>query len=233
VKIAIAMDGTRVSAHFGHCEKYAIFNANDGMISRGEDLDSPGHEPGKLPRFLAEQNVELIIAGGMGPRAIDLFCQNGIEVILGASGDVDAVAEAYIRGDLTTGESTCHHGPEDECGHDEKEGSVICITAQAPGMDAPFEERFGRAPYFIFLDLKTAGVDSVANPFADASGGVGPRAVSLVVEKGAQYLLTGQMGGNAAEALAASGVKAYSYRGGGTVTDAVKAYLAGNLPSLS
>ena len=233
VKIAIAMDGTRVSEHFGHCQKYAIFTVQNSMIIRGDDLDSPGHEPGKLPRFLAEHGANLVIAGGMGPRAIDLFHENGIDVILGASGDVDAVAQAYIRGDLTTGQSTCHHGPDDECGHDEKEGAIICITAQAPGVDAPFEDRFGRAPYFIILNLKTGAVESVPNAFAEASGGVGPRAVSIVVDHGAQYLITGQMGGNAAEALVASGIKAYSYRGGGTVADAVKAFLAGNLPSIS
>lgn len=232
MKIAIAMDGTRVSEHFGHCQKYAIFTVQNSMIIRGEDLDSPGHEPGKLPRFLAEHGVNLVIAGGMGPRAIDLFHESGIDVILGASGDVDAVAQAYIRGDLTPGQSTCHHGADDECGHEEKEGAVICITAQATGVDAPFEERFGRAPYFIILNLKTGTVESVQNAFAQASGGVGPRAVSIVVDHGAQYLITGQMGGNAAEALVASEIKAYSYRGGGTVTDAVKAFLAGNLTAL-
>ncbi|MDO8841099.1 NifB/NifX family molybdenum-iron cluster-binding protein [Methanocalculus sp.] len=232
MKIGIAMDGTRVSEHFGHCQKYAIFNAENSMIIRAEDLDSPGHEPGKLPRFLAEHGVNLVIAGGMGPRAIDLFHENGIDVILGVAGDVDFVAQEYIRGNLTPGESTCHHGSEEECGSEEK-GSVICVTAKAPGMDAAVEERFGRAPFFTFIDLKTATVDSIPNAFADASGGVGPRAVSVVMEHGAQFLITGQMGGNAAEALTASGIKAYSYRGDGTVADAVKAYLAGNLTKLA
>lgn len=227
------MDGTEVSAHFGHCQKYAIFSVENDKTIRGADLNSPGHEPGKLPRFLAEHGANLVIAGGMGPRAIDLFHQNGIDVILGVSGDVDSVAEAYVRGDLTAGESTCHHGPEDECGHDDREGAIICITAQAAGVDAPFEERFGRAPYFIILNLKTGTIESVQNAFAQASGGVGPRSVSMIVDNGAQYLITGQMGGNAAEALATSGIKAYSYRGGGTVADAVKAFLAGNLPSIS
>lgn len=231
VKIAIATDGNRVSAHFGHCEKYALFKAENNIIIRGDDLDNPGHEPGKLPRFLADHGVDIVIAGGMGPRAIDIFQQNGIDVILGVSGNVDSVAQAYIRGDLATGESTCHHDSTDECGPEEK-GSIICITAKGAGMDAQFEERFGRAPYFIFLDLKTGAVKSLQNAFAEATGGVGPRAVSAVQDHGAHYLITGQMGGNAAEALAISEIKAYSYRGGGTVSDAVKAYLAGDLKTL-
>jgi predicted Fe-Mo cluster-binding NifX family protein len=112
-KIAIAKDGNRVSEHFGHCEGYAIFDVEDSIIFRQDDLASPGHEPGRLPAFLAEHGIDLIIAGGMGPRAIELFEQNNIGVILGVGGNIDFVAQAYIAGQLTPGESSCHHGHED------------------------------------------------------------------------------------------------------------------------
>jgi len=52
----------------------------------------------------------------MGPRAIELFHANGIEVLLGVSGNVDYVAQDYIAGRLSPGESTCHHGAGEECG---------------------------------------------------------------------------------------------------------------------
>lgn len=108
----------------------------------------------------------------------------------------------------------------------------ICVTARASGIEAPVEERFGRAPYFVFVDTETGEAQSIANGFADAAGGVGPRAVQLVADSGADVLITGQMGGNAARALQASGIKAYTYRGAGRVADAVEEYSAGKLQPL-
>ena len=116
MRIAVAQDGNKVSEHFGHCEGYAIFDVEESIIYRRDDLPSPGHEPGRLPVFLAEHGVNLIIAGGMGPRAIDLFHGNGIEVLLGISGNVDYIAQGYIAGRLSPGESSCHHEDGGECG---------------------------------------------------------------------------------------------------------------------
>jgi predicted Fe-Mo cluster-binding NifX family protein len=115
MRIAIAQDGNKVSEHFGHCGEYAIFDVEDSIIYRRDDLPSPGHEPGRLPVFLAEHGVNLIIAGGMGPRAVDIFHENGVEVLLGISGNVDYVAQDYIAGRLSPGESSCHHEDGGEC----------------------------------------------------------------------------------------------------------------------
>ncbi|HZD43848.1 MAG TPA: NifB/NifX family molybdenum-iron cluster-binding protein [Methanomicrobiales archaeon] len=107
--IAIAKDGNRVSEHFGHCESYALYRIDNEIIFKAGDLKSPGHEPGRLPAFLAEQNITHVIAGGMGPKAIQLFENYGIQVILGISGNVDRVAQDFIAGRILPGESSCHH----------------------------------------------------------------------------------------------------------------------------
>jgi predicted Fe-Mo cluster-binding NifX family protein len=117
MKVAIAKDGDIVSEHFGHCSEYAVFDVADGKIIERSLLQSPGHEPGKLPGFLAAHKVTHVIAGGMGPRAVDLFCANNIEVFLGIAGPVDAVIEAFIEGRITPGQSSCTHGEGHEgCG---------------------------------------------------------------------------------------------------------------------
>jgi len=108
----------------------------------------------------------------------------------------------------------------------------VCITARAAGTDAMTEQRFGRAPYFVFVDTETGKSESVANPLVDAAGGVGPRAVQALAEHGATILVTGQVGGNAARALEAGGIKAYAYRGSGSVADALTEYTAGDLQPL-
>jgi predicted Fe-Mo cluster-binding NifX family protein len=110
MKLAIAQDEGRVSAHFGHCEGYAIYQIRDSVIYRHEELASPPHEPGKLPEFLASHDVTHVIAGGMGPKAADLFGRSGIHVILGVSGPVDIIAQDFIAGRIVPGESSCHHG---------------------------------------------------------------------------------------------------------------------------
>jgi len=109
MKVAVAKEGNIVSAHFGHCASYAVYNVNGTEVTREEDLLSPGHEPGRLPAFLSEHKVDFIIAGGMGPRAVELFCSYGIEVVLGVSGDIDDVVSEFARGNLKSGESMCHH----------------------------------------------------------------------------------------------------------------------------
>lgn len=110
---------------------------------------------------------------------------------------------------------------------------IICITARSTGMDAPVEERFGRAPYFVFVETETGKAESVENLLVDAAGGVGPRAVQMLAEHSATVVITGQVGGNAAKALEAGGIKAYAYHGSGSVAAALAEYTAGNLQPIS
>lgn len=96
----------------------------------------------------------------------------------------------------------------------------ICITAQGTTLDSPVEERFGRAPYFICIESETGGYEAVENSAAAGSGGVGPKAAQILVRRGVNALISGQVGGNARDVLSASGIAMYVYRGGGTVRDA-------------
>jgi predicted Fe-Mo cluster-binding NifX family protein len=112
MRYAIPVTGGRLAAHFGHCEAFAIFDIDEstGQIAGKELVPSPGHQPGFLPGWLAEQGVSGIIAGGMGPRAVGLFEDNRVEVILGAPEDEpEQVLKAYLAGALTTGDNVCDH----------------------------------------------------------------------------------------------------------------------------
>ena len=117
MKIAIASEGKMVTEHFGHCEGFIIFEAENGQITESETVPNPGHRPGFLPNFLNDKGVNVIISGGMGGGAIDIFNEKNIEVIVGASGDAQAAAEAYLKGELESTGSVCHeHQHSDECG---------------------------------------------------------------------------------------------------------------------
>lgn len=117
MKIAIATDGNVVSGHFGHCEGFTIYDLKDDKIESKNLVENPGHKPGFLPKFLNEKGIDLIISGGMGRKAIDLFNENEIDVITGATGDIDAVMETYISGDLVSDGSVCNkHEHSGDCG---------------------------------------------------------------------------------------------------------------------
>ncbi len=117
MKIAVASEGKMVTEHFGHCEAFTIFEAKDNQITSKEVVPNPGHRPGFLPVFLHEKGVNVIISGGMGGGAVDIFNEKGIEVITGASGDAEASANSYLRSELKSTGSVCHqHQHADECG---------------------------------------------------------------------------------------------------------------------
>ncbi len=118
MKIAVASEGKLVTEHFGHCESFIIFESENGQIIKSETVANPGHKPGFLPNFLNDMGVNVIISGGMGGGAIDIFNEKNIEVIVGASGDAQNAAEDYLKGTLKSTGSVCHeHQHSDECGN--------------------------------------------------------------------------------------------------------------------
>ena len=112
MKIAIPITGDVLSAHFGHCETFALIDVDPEAkkILRRTDIEPPPHEPGLLPSWLKKQGANLIIAGGMGRRAQDLFAESKIAVLVGApSEQPEKLAADYLNGTLTTGENVCDH----------------------------------------------------------------------------------------------------------------------------
>lgn len=117
MKIAVAAMGTTVAGHFGHCENFRFFDTEDGRILSEQSVPNPGHRPGFLPNFLADHGAQVVIAGGMGGGAVDIFNERGVQVIVGAQGDARAAVEAYLRGELVSTGSVCHeHQHAGECG---------------------------------------------------------------------------------------------------------------------
>ncbi len=118
MRIAIAGEGTNVTEHFGHCSVFLLFDVENGKITKEDSIPNPGHKPGFLPNFLADRGVNVIISGGMGGGAVEIFNERNVEVVVGASGDARAAAESYLKGDLKTTGSVCHeHQHHDECGN--------------------------------------------------------------------------------------------------------------------
>ena len=111
MKIAIPLESGRLCMHFGHCEQFALVETDeqDNIVDKTL-VTPPPHEPGVLPAWLSEQGADVIIAGGMGQRAQELFGKNDITVVVGAPSETpEEVVGAYLAGTLDTGENVCDH----------------------------------------------------------------------------------------------------------------------------
>ena len=110
--IAIPVADGRLCMHFGHSEQFALLDVDskEKKILNSRHIDPPPHQPGLLPRWLHDQGVNLVIAGGMGQRAQGIFAEQGIEVLVGAPAESpDTLARSYLDGTLQPGANTCDH----------------------------------------------------------------------------------------------------------------------------
>ena len=81
-----------------------------GEIAAEEIVEAPPHQPGLLPQWLAERGTDVVLAGGMGGRARDLFDRHGITVVVGVGeGDPKRMVEQYLKGTLSTESNPCDH----------------------------------------------------------------------------------------------------------------------------
>jgi len=110
MKFAIPLAEGKLTAHFGHCQEFALVEVEDNQIKSKEALVPPPHEPGVLPKWLHDLGTNVIIAGGMGARALDLFAQNDIEVIVGAPAlTPEELVQQYLDNTLQTHGNVCDH----------------------------------------------------------------------------------------------------------------------------
>jgi predicted Fe-Mo cluster-binding NifX family protein len=96
--------------HFGRCHHYTLADIEDGKVKEVSVVDNPFYdshdEPGEVPNFIQGQGADVMITGGIGPKAIGFFNQFGIEVVTGASGRVGDAVNSYLKG-ILSGSAPC------------------------------------------------------------------------------------------------------------------------------
>ena len=112
MRYAVPVSGGLISPHFGRCEQFALFDIDEEgkEVIKKEFIASPGHEPGLLPGWLAEQGVSVVIASGMGSRAQSLFSQSRIKVVVNVlESDPERAVRDYLAEKLELGDEACDH----------------------------------------------------------------------------------------------------------------------------
>jgi len=104
----------------------------------------------------------------------------------------------------------------------------IAITSTGKTLDSQVDQRFGRAAYFIIVETQTMDFNVLENENAAAVGGAGISAARAMTDAGAEAVLTGNCGPNAAQTLTAAGIKLYTAVAG-TVAKAVELFKSGRL----
>ncbi len=113
MRIAISTEenqglASKVAQHFGRCPFYVLIDVEEDEINTVSSIANPhfqSHAPGMVPNFINDQQVNVMISGGMGGRAIQFFQQFGIEVATGAAGTAQDALSAYLNGELSGGSS--------------------------------------------------------------------------------------------------------------------------------
>ncbi len=108
----------------------------------------------------------------------------------------------------------------------------IAVTSTGPSLDAALDPRFGRCSYFVFVETDDMSFKAVENPNLALGGGAGIQSGQLVSQKGAQLILTGNLGPNAFQTLSAAEIDVITGCSG-TVAEAVAQYKAGKLQAAS
>jgi predicted Fe-Mo cluster-binding NifX family protein len=107
---AIPLEDGKLCSHFGHCQQFAIINVEDKSIKANKLVTPPPHEPGLLPRWLADMGVTNVITGGIGQKALDLFEQNKIDVNYGAQSKTPKeLVQDWLDNTLQLGDNSCDH----------------------------------------------------------------------------------------------------------------------------
>jgi len=110
MRIAVTYDNGSVWQHFGKTEYFKFYDIEDGKVTGTEVLSTGEAGHGALADFLAANNAETVICGGVGSPMIDRLESFGIKAYPGVTGDADAAVESLLAGTLDTDASAVHDG---------------------------------------------------------------------------------------------------------------------------
>lgn len=109
MRIAVTYEDEKVFQHFGHTEKFKLYDVEDDEILSSEVFDSNGSGHGALAGLLSEHDIDTLICGGLGDGAYNALTEAGIEVIAGVEGSCDEAVAKYIKGELVSTGVNCNH----------------------------------------------------------------------------------------------------------------------------
>lgn len=115
MKIAVTYENGHIFQHFGHTEEFKIYDIENGVITKAEVVNTNGQGHGALAGFLDDNDIDILICGGIGGGAQMALAQAGIRLFGGVSGSADDAVNAFING-------TLGYNPDVKCNHHHDHG---------------------------------------------------------------------------------------------------------------
>jgi len=111
MKIAMPKNEDIINQHFGKSKSFQIITIEDGKVTETKELSAQSlqHNHGGLAGLLIEEDVNLIITGGIGQGALDSLKEANFEVIRGVSGKIEDIIDSYLSGELKDKNIICNH----------------------------------------------------------------------------------------------------------------------------
>jgi len=115
MRIIVAADGGpegKAAAHFAHCSHFVVFEVEGNEVKNTEAVENPylgRHVPAAIPEFVKSLGADILITGGIGPRAIELLGKMDIEVLYGAEGKPEGLVAGYLEGKTKQSKNPCNH----------------------------------------------------------------------------------------------------------------------------
>ena len=108
----------------------------------------------------------------------------------------------------------------------------IAVASKGEGLKARIDDRFGRADYFVIVDLENMKETTIENTAKDEASGAGGRAVRLLANEGVEVVVAPELGPKAVTAIKAFEMKVYKKSDFEVVEDVVKGYQEGKLEEM-
>lgn len=133
VKIGVPYDVETglVHQHFGHCPDFKIYIVEDGDVIDSYVIDPQSQGHGAIAAFLAKEEVNFVICGGIGGGAVNALKEAGIKLFAGVNQDaddaVDELLACLLEYDPNPGCGHHHHHDGGGCcGHHHDHGAEGC-----------------------------------------------------------------------------------------------------------
>ena len=119
MRIAATYEVGQIFQHFGHTEQFKVYDVEEGKVTASKVIDTNGSGHGALAGFLLDNQVDVLICGGIGGGAQMALAQAGIKLYGGVAGDADAAVEALLKDSLA-------YNPDVKCNHHGEEHHGNC-----------------------------------------------------------------------------------------------------------
>ncbi len=238
MKIAISIQDqtldSPVDSRFGRCAFFAVGDSESGQFEFHENKNAGlGSGAGiQTAQWVADQKVDAILTGRVGPKALEVLNSAGIKIIQEVTGTGTEAVALLNEGKLSAAsqDNTPEPAPVKTKNVTSGKKKVAIASENGDKLQSPVSGHFGRCPFYTIIEMdgdETGLVYALENPYF-VSGHQPGEVPTFLHEHGINVIITGGMGQRAVGFFSQFGIEVVT-GANGSVEETLKAYLGGNI----